>query len=232
MTTNTPMFRIVGDAGLLVQFGDKIDRETNLRVHELVQALEAARHPGIIEIIPAYSSLLINYDPVLISVETCVEIVCSGASDPETRLPQDSPGLIEIPVMYGSEFGPDLEFVANHNGVSVDEVVRIHSSGDYMVYMLGFTPGFAYLGGMSEKIAAPRLGTPRDRVEPGSVGIANSQTGIYPIPSAGGWRLIGRTPIRLFRPDEKDPFLYKAGDIIRFRPICRDEFDDLAKTYE
>ena len=231
MINQPPEFRVVGDTGLLVRFGDEIDRESNRIVQQLARGLEADHHPGIIEIIPAYNSLLINYDPTTISLEMCKRIALDSIL---TGGPVGAPesGCVEIPVLYGLEFGPDIQFVADLNGIGVDEVVRVHSSGEYTVYMLGFTPGFAYLGGMSDKIFAPRLDTPRARVEPGSIGIANSQTGIYPIASAGGWRLIGRTPLRLFRPAEKRPFLYQAGDTITFRPITMSEYETLSKENE
>lgn len=229
MIYESPEFVIVGDTGLLVRFSDVIDRESNLRVHDLARRLEADLYPGIIELIPAYNSLLINYDPVAVSPETCMNLAlaciatCVSDGNQKSR-------VVEIPVFYGEHLGPDIEFVANHNGISVEEVISIHSSVNYTVYMLGFTPGFAYLGGMKDKISVPRLDAPRDRVEAGSIGIANSQTGIYPIASAGGWRLIGRTPLRLFRPTEKPPFLYQAGDTIVFRPISLSEYKNMAQT--
>ncbi len=226
MINDSPTFSVVGDRGLLVRFGEGIDRKTNQRVQRLTSALSAASISGIIEIIPAYNTVLVNYEPALISVGMCKEYALNVDLYAETDEPATL-SIVEIPVIYGDEFGPDLEFVAIHNGISSDEVIRIHSSADYTVYMLGFTPGFAYLGGMSEKIAAPRLDMPRDRVEAGSVGIANLQTGIYPIASAGGWRIIGRTPSRLFRPTEQEPFLYTVGDTIRFRPVSGKEYASL-----
>lgn len=224
-----PEFVDVGDTGLLVRFSDEMDRESNLRVHDLARRLEADLHPGIIELIPAYNSLLINYDPLRVPRGTCMKLALDYtaiyASDGSKKS-----RVVEIPVFYGGHFGPDIEFVANHNGIGVEDVISIHSSVNYTVFMLGFTPGFAYLGGLNEKISVPRLDAPRDRVEPGSIGIANSQTGIYPIASAGGWRLIGRTPLRLFKPAEKPPFLYQAGDTIVFRPISLSEYEKMAQT--
>ena len=142
------------------------------------------------------------------------------------------PRIVEIPTIYGGEFGEDLGFVAEHNGLSEDQVIKIHSSIDYRIYMLGFTPGFSYLGGMSEKIAAPRLKTPRTKIPGGSVGIAGKQTGIYPMESPGGWQLIGRTPVKLYDPSSETPIILQAGDYIRFIPIDKDEYDyihDLAE---
>lgn len=222
-----PRFRVVGDTGALVQLGDGINRETNLRVHCLVDVIESSAFPGLIEVIPAYNSLLVNYNPAICSYDSVVRFIESVESGLESGIPR-KPRLVEIPVLYDEEFGPDLEYVARLNSLSVNEVVDIHTSGEYLVYMLGFTPGFAFLGGMSDRIRAPRLDTPREKVKAGSVGIAGSQTGIYPIESAGGWRLIGRTPTVVFKPDRADPFLYRAGDLVRFRPVTRSEFDHLS----
>ena len=127
--------------------------------------------------------------------------------------------MVEIPTLYGGEYGPDLDHVADHNGLTPEEVIQIHSSADYLVYMMGFTPGFPYLGGMSENIATPRLQTPRTAIPAGSVGIAEQQTGVYPIESPGGWQLIGRTPVQLFDPQRDPPVVVEAGDFIRFAPI-------------
>ena len=134
---------------------------------------------------------------------------------------------VEIPVCYGGDYGPDLEFVAQHNSLTEEKVVAIHSAADYLVYMIGFAPGFPYLGGMSEQIAAPRRESPRLQIPAGSVGIAGAQTGVYPIETPGGWQLIGRTPLELFRPTEDPPTRLRAGDIVRFRPITSEEFDRL-----
>ncbi len=136
----------------------------------------------------------------------------------------DPPRVVSIPVCYGGDFGPDLEYVAHHNNISPQEVIEIHSGNEYSVYMIGFSPGFPYLGGMSEKISAPRRSSPRLIIPAGSVGIAGKQTGIYPIETPGGWQIIGRTPIKLFRPDEESPSLLQAGDKIKFTPISYPEF--------
>jgi len=173
--------------------------------------------------VPAYSSLAVIYDPTLIDfggVKRAVEGVEASAESFEGE-------LVEIPVVYGGEYGPDLEFVAKHSGLSVDEVIEIHSKPVYRVYFLGFLPGFAYLGGMDERIAAPRLERPRLKVPSGSVGIAGKQTGIYPIESPGGWRLIGRTPLRLFNPEKEPPTLLQPGDRVKFVPVDEYEFREL-----
>jgi inhibitor of KinA len=134
---------------------------------------------------------------------------------------------VDIPVCYGGDFGPDLDAVSSHTGLSTEEVVAIHGEPDYLVYMIGFAPGFPYLGGMSERLASPRRESPRAKIPPGSVGIAGSQTGVYPIETPGGWQLIGRTPLRLFRPERDEPSLLRTGDRVRFQAIDRAEYGDL-----
>ena len=140
--------------------------------------------------------------------------------------------VVEIPTIYGGEYGPDIEFVAEHNNISIDEVIEIHSSRNYLIYMLGFTPGFPYLGGMSEKIETPRLKTPRTKIPAGTVGIAGKQTGIYPIDSPGGWQLIGRTPVKLYDPFADPPVLLNSGDYLRFVPIDETEYKSILKQIE
>ena len=136
-----------------------------------------------------------------------------------------APRIVEIPVLYGGEFGPDIEVVAQHNGLTVEEVIAIHAATDYPIYMIGFTPGFCYLGGLDRRIHAPRRKTPRTLLPGGSVGIAEAQTGMYPVDSPGGWQIIGRTPLRLFAPERENPFLYEAGDRIRFMPVTGEEYE-------
>lgn len=175
------------------------------------------------------------YDPVKISYQhNCdnlpYDFVCSQLQQLLAELKDDktiTPRLVEIPVCYGGEFGPDLEYVAAFNGLTTEEVIHIHSSGDYLVYMIGFAPGFPYIGGMSEKIATPRRETPRLKIPSGSVGIAGKQTGVYPIETPGGWQLIGRTPLKLFRPDEEPPSLLMAGDKIKFVPISYNDYKEM-----
>jgi len=139
---------------------------------------------------------------------------------------------VEIPVCYGGEFGPDIQFVAEHNSITTDDVVRIHSGAEYQIYMIGFTPGFPFLGGLPKKLHTPRLETPRSFVPKGSVGIANNQTGIYPLASPGGWQLIGKTPLKLFTPERSNPFIYKTGDRIKFKPISAEDYIRLAEEVE
>ncbi len=217
-----PRLLLAGDSALVVEFGDEISQEVNHRVHALAEALEKNRLPGLIEAVPTYRSLLLHYDPLRLSCDEVVAFVSDVLQECE-RKPSLQARVVEIPVVYGGEFGPDIEFVAQHNGLSVQEVIALHSGAAYTVYMLGFTPGFAYLGGMPEAIAAPRLETPRTLVPAGSVGIAGQQTGVYPIATPGGWRLIGRTPLELFDPRGDPPTLLRAGDEVRFVPVSEEE---------
>ncbi|WP_297074352.1 5-oxoprolinase subunit PxpB [Thermococcus sp.] len=213
----------LGDSALLVSFGERIDEEINEKVHALTRAIEQANFEWLVEVVPAYSSLAVIYDPALVDFES-VKRTIEGIEITSERFEGK---LVEVPVVYGGEYGPDLEFVAEYNGLSVDEVVEIHSRPVYRVYFLGFLPGFAYLGGMDERIATPRLEKPRLKVPAGSVGIAGKQTGIYPLESPGGWRLIGRTPLRLFNPAKDPPTLFQPGDRVKFVPIDESEFIEL-----
>ena len=216
-----PRFLTAGDRAMVVELGDSISPETNRRVHGLVRALEGHAIPGIVDLVPTYRSLLVLYNPLLSSFDGLRETVASLDSE-AADAGKEEPNVVEVPTVYGGEHGPDLDFVAEHNGLSPDEVVEIHSGTDYPVYMLGFTPGFPYLGGMSEKLHTPRLATPRTVTPGGSVGIAEAQTGVYPVQSPGGWRIIGRTPLALFDPEREPPSLLNAGDVVRFVPVPDD----------
>ncbi|GAB6134963.1 5-oxoprolinase subunit PxpB [Thermococcus prieurii] len=219
-------FKPLGDSALLVSFGEVIDEETNDRVHALAGAIEKASFEWLVEVVPAYSSLAVIYEPELIDFER----VKRAIRELEFSAEKFEGRLVEIPVLYGGEYGPDLEFVAEYNGLTPEEVIEIHSRPVYRVYFLGFLPGFAYLGGMDERIAMPRLEKPRLKVPAGSVGIAGKQTGIYPLESPGGWRLIGRTPLRLFNPSKEPPTLLQPGDRVKFVPIDEGEFEELYRA--
>ncbi len=226
-----PVYRIAGDRGFLVEYGGRIDPSINEKVRAMSLALERKRPEGVIEVIPTYRSLLLVYDcdhtgPA--ALKQLLEATERELND--IRIPP--PKVVEIPVCYGGEFGPDIEHVAEIHDLSVEEVVRIHSEPEYQIYMVGFTPGFPFLGGLSEALHTPRLKTPRTKVPRGSVGIANEQTGVYPIASPGGWQLIGRTPLKLFDPQREHPILYQAGDLLRFRPISASEYRELEERQE
>ena len=228
---NNVRFLLTGDTSLSVEFGSEISESINHDIRAYKIALEKADIPGIVELVPTYRSLMVHYDPFVISfgeIRKKLEDLLGEMS--EIAIPP-SP-VLEIPVLYGGEMGPDLPFVAEHSGLSEEEVVRIHSSAEYLIYMLGFTPGFTYLGGMSEKIAAPRLKQPRVKIPAGSVGIAGTQTGVYPIDSPGGWQLIGRTPLKMYDPGREVPILPEAGQYIQFVPVIREEYDAILKEVE
>ena len=221
-----PRFRLAGDTGLLVEYGDTIDPDVNRKVRAVTVMLDSMRPSGVVEVVPAYRSVLILYDPEMVDIPSLMAAVESL----EHRLDESliAPArTVHIPVCYGGEFGPDIDFVAQTHGISVADVIRIHSGTAYQIYMVGFTPGFPFLGGLPEPLHTPRLETPRTRVPAGSVGIANNQTGIYPVESPGGWRVIGRTPLKLFDPDRESPFLYQSGDMIKFESITAEEFREI-----
>jgi KipI family sensor histidine kinase inhibitor len=208
--------------------GDIIDPDVNNKVRSMAIVMEQNALEGVTEVIPTYRSLLIVYDP---SVTNPAELQ-KALKTLESRLDEikiPPPDTVEIPVCYGGEFGPDLEYVAESHNLTVEEVIDLHCRPQYLIYMVGFTPGFPFLGGLSEKLHTPRLETPRTFVHEGSVGIANNQTGIYPVASPGGWRILGRTPVKLFAPDRANPFLYQAGDRIKFNPISAEEYARIFK---
>ena len=209
-------FLLSGDSAVTVEFGNEISEHINAQIRAFSIALTESKLPGIVELVPTYRSLMVHYDPEVIPYGVLVKKLKGLLNQLDhIRIPPSD--VLEIPVLYGGEeMGPDLGFVAEHNHKTPDEVIRIHTSTEYLIYMLGFTPGFTYLGGMSEEIPA------------GSVGIAGSQTGVYPIDSPGGWQLIGRTPVRMYDPDRAVPILPKAGQYIKFYAIDQAEFDRIA----
>ena len=211
------MFKPLGDSALLIQLGDEINPAVNQRVHALNALLQTNSIAGVIETIPAYCTLLVHYDPLILTFNE----VTSWVRDKTTQLDDvlnRTPRHIEVPLQYGGASGPDLETVAVSKGLSSADVIRIHSEREYTVYMMGFTPGFPYLGILDERLIMPRLETPRTFVKAGTVAIAGSQTGIYPLDSPGGWHLIGWTPLKLFDPSSDSPFLFSPGDIVKFIP--------------
>ena len=222
-----PLFRIAGDRGLLVEYGDVIDPDVNNKVRSMAIIMEKESSKSVIETIPTYRSLLIIYDPAVTNpTKLEKEILVLEERISQIKIPP--PDTVEIPVCYGGEFGPDIQFVADHNSITKDDVIRIHSGAEYQIYMIGFTPGFPFLGGLPKELHTPRLETPRSFVPERSVGIANNQTGIYPLASPGGWQLIGKTPLRLFAPEHSNPFIYKVGDRIKFKPISAEDYYRLA----
>ncbi|MBM7869683.1 KipI family sensor histidine kinase inhibitor [Clostridium pascui] len=217
-----------GDRALTVEYGNEISEDISNKVRSMMVALELNKIEGVIEIVPTYRSLIIHYNPLNIKYDNLVsELKLLESKLKDISLPE--PEVIEIPTLYGGEYGADIGNVAQYNGITVEEVIKIHSSKEYLIYMLGFTPGFPYLGGMDEKIATPRLKVPRTKISKGSVGIAANQTGIYPIDSPGGWQLIGKTPLKLYEPNREVPILLKAGNYIKFIPISEEQYKTIEK---
>lgn len=222
----------LGDSGVVVKLGHQIDQNTHNKIKRLSEYLQDHPFTGMVEMVPGYTTVTVYYDPILFydpsSGKTPYERVI-GILDQILARAQEGDGrepkLVEIPVCYGGEYGPDLEAVAAHHGLDPAEVIRIHSEQEYLVYMIGFAPGFPYLGGLDERIATPRRSTPRTAIPKGSVGIGGSQTGVYPIVSPGGWNIIGRTAQPLFRPENQPPSLLRAGDLVRFRPISPEQYE-------
>ncbi|MDA1296397.1 MAG: 5-oxoprolinase subunit PxpB [Chloroflexi bacterium] len=221
-----PVILPSGDQAISVEFAAEISERVNGQVYALADALTASPPAWMNELVPAYRSLLVQYDAFQVDFDVVAAELrervaavypATGARDHRQRT------VYELPVAYGGENGPDLEAVASQARLSPEDVVRIHSGVNYRVYMIGFSPGFPYLGGMDERIACPRLATPRTRVPAGSVGIAESQTGVYPNASPGGWQLIGRTPVRLFDQSENPPSVLQPGHYVRFLPVDSDE---------
>ncbi len=215
------------EVSALIEFGNEIKSDINKKIRIFCEYLENNPFCGLIEYIPYFTSVSVIYDPLKINSINPFEKVKERLEDILSCLDfsaEYEEHIVEIPVCYGNEYGPDIEHVAEANKMNVNEVIDIHSKGKYLVYMIGFAPGFPYLGGMSEKIATPRRNTPRTVVPKGSVGIAGRQTGVYPIETPGGWQIIGRTPLKLFDAESKEKTLLKCGDIIKFYPISCDEY--------
>ena len=230
-----PVYNIypLGDAALIIDFGNNIDETINKLVHSLFFQLQNDPIPGMTEAIPAYSSLTIHYDILFIRKKlnkqtTAYEWISENLKkyiSKENIETGDPQLLIKIPACYEHEYAPDLNFIASQNNISPEEVIHLHSSTTYRVYMLGFLPGFAYMGMVDEKISFSRKQNPVT-VEAGSIGITGKQTGIYPLRSPGGWQIIGRTPLKLFDKEKINPVLFKAGDQVQFYSISKDEFED------
>jgi inhibitor of KinA len=224
--TQIQSFKPVGEKAIRIGFDEKISEQTNRYIRALCKVIGGNVHPAVTEWVPAYASLTVYYKPETAGYDEMTAFL----KECEKQVQNEETGegrIIHIPVFYGSEGGPDLEDLASYNEMEKDEVIRLHSEPDYLVYMLGFNPGFPYLGGLSEKLHTPRRDNPRQKVPAGSVGIAGEQTGIYPLDSPGGWQLIGHTPVKLF-----DPFLLQAGDRIRFKPVDEKEYKDLCRRAE
>ena len=225
----SPKYFPMGDRAVLVKFGDAIDLGINRKVHALCRAINETKIYGTEECVPAYASLLVYYNPL----KTSYERIVFQLKDLEPKLDEIGAKIegrkIVVPTIYGEEFGPDLHSVAALHNITEEEVIHIHSETTYTVFMIGFIEGFPYMGKVPDTIAAPRLETPRLKIPTGSVGIAGNQTGIYPVESPGGWRIIGRTPLRLFDAFAEQPTLFQPGGSVKFKPITVEEFKGLSK---
>ena len=220
-----PLYFYMGDRGLLLEFGDEISLEINEKVRRMALTLQAVAIEGIIETIPTYRSLLILYNPLILSIEDLKKRL-EGMEEGLGQSPFPEPKLTRIPVVYGGYYGPDLDDVAKFCQITPEEVVRFHCSKPYHIYMIGFMPGYPYMGELPEALVTPRLKTPRLSVPAGSVAIAQRQTGIYPMESPGGWQIIGQTPVQLFDPEKEHPVLLQMGDLVQFYPITEKEFKE------
>ncbi len=216
-------FRAASDQAMLVYLGEEIGLASHRRVFQLLRLLQEEPPAWVRNLQPAYCSLLVSFDPCAVDHHE-VEAGLRGCEERAEKMALPLPRVVEIPVCYGGEFGPDLDDVAALRGLSASRVIELHLSRTYHTYFLGFAPGFAYLGDLPAEIATPRLATPRKQVAPGSVGIAGTQTAVYPFSTPGGWRLIGRTPLVMFHKDREPMGLIAVGNEVRFRAITREEF--------
>ena len=219
-----PTISPVGDRAISIDFGQVIDPTINRHIRQTIERIKELQLEGIIELVPTYCALLVEYDAMLYSYSEICNIIEPTLEEGMTNTTNELVTVVEVPTVYGGEFGPDLSFVASHNHLSEDEVISIHSGTDYLVYMLGFIPGFTYLGGIDPRIATPRLSSPRTLIPAGSVGIAGEQTGTYPADSPGGWQIIGRTPVTMYDMSKAQAALLNAGDYVRYVPIDESEF--------
>jgi inhibitor of KinA len=241
MADSPPLVRFypLGDAAVVLELGQVIAPATHRLIQALARVLAQHPPPGLREVVPAFTTLTVYYDPWVLSQASAVLPYEQIANALQALLPTAQaaladyePGpLVEIPVCYGGDFGPDLDLVASHAQLAPAEVIARHARPEYLVYMVGFAPGFPYLGGLDAGLATPRRAQPRQLVPAGAVGIAGAQTGIYSLPTPGGWQLIGRTPLRLFDPSRAQPSLLQAGDRLRFVPISKVEFQRLSHAH-
>jgi KipI family sensor histidine kinase inhibitor len=228
-------FLSLGDTALVVEFGDRVERVLSDRVLTLSTLVLEAKFPGVVETVPTFRSLTVHYDPLVTASASLIDSI--GKLLHATSGVAGQMKLWRVPACYAPAHAPDLAEVAERTGLAVDEVVRLHSSAAYHIYMMGFVPGFPYMGDLPQPLVLPRRTDPRTRVPAGSIAIATTLTAIYPLESPGGWHLIGSTPVRLFDATLPRPALFSPGDAVKFEPVTADEFDSIkaavqAGTYE
>lgn len=226
-----PLILQAGDSALVVEFGREIDEAVNARVHALDRAVRAKHFIGVLETVPTFRSLTVLYDPTLLSGAALRKKLMRLCRHLQIQT-NASKRVVEIPVLYGGAYGADLQDVADYAGLTPETVIQLHTAAEYRIYMLGFLPGFVYLGGLDPRIACPRLETPRTKIHAGAVGIGGEQTGIYPLASPGGWRLIGTTPLRPFDNNRTPPILFSAGDYIRFVSVSEAEYKTIEQQVQ
>lgn len=212
-----------GENALTVAFKNEISEDVNRQVAALCAAMEQAAWQGVKDLVPAFAALTVCYDCTVLpgaKLKRKIRRLLAEASATDRQIKR----IFVLPVCYDDALGEDMETVCRHSGLDREEIIRRHAGRDYLIYMLGFLPGFAYLGGLDERLFTPRLENPRTAIPAGSVGIGGEQTGVYPVASPGGWQLIGRTPVPVYDLSKPDPILYAAGDYIRFQPITQAEY--------
>ncbi|MFD1065967.1 5-oxoprolinase subunit PxpB [Oceanobacillus locisalsi] len=229
-------FHPLSERAMIITLGEGIDPNLHAYVQHVMSILNENPFEGYVESVPSYTGITVFYDPIKVRKNTrhkknIYQVVMQWLQERVNEAgkdytPESKQHIVEIPVCYGGDFGPDLSDVAKKNALKEEEVIHIHANGEYLVYMIGFAPGFPFIGGMSEEIATPRKEKPRELVPAGAVGIAGAQTGVYPFATPGGWQLIGQTHVTLFDVDREQPSLLKAGDIVKFKPISRQEYEE------
>lgn len=219
----------LGDSAIVIQLGNEISESIQHHISSICSFLEDYSFEGFVEYVPAFTTITIFYDPLVTDYETVQSLLVEMLQEIMEGDEEKETPIVEIPVLYGGTQGPDLSYVATHAGISEAEVIALHTAGEYLVYMIGFAPGFPYLGGLNEKITAPRKEIPRGKIAAGAVGIAGTQTGIYPIETPGGWQIIGQTPLKLFDVERQPPALLRAGNKLRFVAISEAEFEKIKR---